>query len=224
MPSLIETIARRVWYHPGDGLDTTAEKLRAHLHFHLTDHAFLRIVWTNMFQIAPGVWRSNQPSPRRLRRMKAMGIKTVLNLRGPNDTPAYRMEAKTCADLGLSLIDYTMAARRLFPPETYLGLLDIFETIEKPFVMHCKSGADRAGLASALYLMHVDGKSPDQAARMMGLRYIHLKSTRTGILDAFLTAYGRAHADSGIGLRDWLANDYSEEAVYATFKPRLDWG
>ena len=29
----------------------------------------------------------------------------------------------------------------------------MFETIEYPAVMHCKSGADRAGIMAALYLI-----------------------------------------------------------------------
>ena len=218
MPTKFDSLKRRLWYQSGDPMETPAQKLRAHLHFQLTDHAFLRIFWTNMFQIAPGVWRSNQPSPARLRKMHAMGIHTVLNLRGKNKSPAYLLEAQTCKELGIELIDHSFAARSLFPSERYLALLDTFETIDKPFVMHCKSGADRAGLASAMYLIHIEGKTPDEAMQMMGLKYIHLKFTKTGILDAFLRAYRAAYNESGISLRDWLETAYDREAVYASFK------
>ena len=34
------------------------------------DHAFLRVLWTNFYQIAPGVYRSNQPTHARLARLQ----------------------------------------------------------------------------------------------------------------------------------------------------------
>ncbi|TMV55174.1 protein tyrosine phosphatase, partial [Thioclava sp. BHET1] len=63
-------------------LEDPRERRRATLHSHLMDHAFLRVLWTNFYKVADGVYRSNQPSPARLRRYADFGIKTVLNLRG----------------------------------------------------------------------------------------------------------------------------------------------
>jgi len=40
------------------------------------DHAILRHVWSNFDQIAPGVYRSNQPGHWRLKRYAKMGIHT----------------------------------------------------------------------------------------------------------------------------------------------------
>jgi len=224
MQNLFDRISRRLWFRPGDGLETRADRLRAQAHFHLVDHAYLRTLWTNMFQIAPGVWRANQPSARRLRAWKKQGIRSVLNLRGATREPHYLMEAAACEALGLELVNIKFAARSLFPAKRYLELLDIFETIERPFVMHCKSGADRAGLASALYLIHIEGKTPREAMAMMGLRYIHLNFTKTGILDAFLRAYDAAYQANGIKLRRWLEEEYDRDKIYASYKPRIDWG
>jgi len=36
------------------------------------DHGFLRRIWTNFYQIAPGVFRSNQPNKKRLERCYCM--------------------------------------------------------------------------------------------------------------------------------------------------------
>lgn len=224
MTHLFSPLIRRIWPSPGDSLESRGDRARAWLHFTFADHAFLRGLWTNMFEIAPGVWRANQPSPRRLARWKAMGIRSVLNLRGATRQPAYLLEAEACARLGLTLVSLQMGARRLHPRETYLQLLDTFERIEHPFVMHCKSGADRAGIASAFYLMHIEGRSPQEAAAMLSLRFVHLKSTKTGILDAFLAAYAADHAETGIGLRDWIATRYDPEKIAGGFKPLYRFG
>ena len=53
-------------------------------------------------------------------------------------------------------------------------------------VMHCKSGADRAGLMSALYLILNQNVSVDKAKNQLSFKYLHLKHAKTGILDAFL--------------------------------------
>lgn len=223
MPNSNSSRARQLWFRKNDPIRTFGQKFRAYVHFNLVDHAFLRGLWTNFFEIAPGAYRSNQPSPKRLRQMYAQGIRTVLNLRGANGSAAYLLEAQACEELGMTMIDHAMSARALHEKERYLDLLDHFEQIEKPFVMHCKSGADRAGLASALYMMHVEGRSPAEASQMLSFKYVHLKSTKTGILDHFMRVYSAAHAKSGISIRDWLKDEYDRDAVAAGFKPRFGW-
>jgi len=220
MPSQHRPLISRLWFQKGDTLDTPGDRARAMVHFHLVDHAYLRGLWHNEDEIAPGAWRSNQPSPRRFDRFARRGIKTVLNLRGENKNPHYLIEAEACARLGLTLINYPMAARAALEPARYLGLLDIFDTIEKPFVMHCKSGADRAGLASALYLIHVEGVAPRKARAMLSRRYVHLKQTKTGILDHLLDCYIKAHDETGIALRDWFETVYDRETIRDGFTPR----
>lgn len=220
MTSTDRPLISRLWFRKGDPIDTPCQRARAVLHFHLVDHAYLRVLWHNEDEIAPGAWRSNQPSPKRLERFAARGVKTVLNLRGANMDSNYMLEREACDRLGLRLIDYPMAARAALERERYLGLLDIFDTIEKPFVLHCKSGADRAGLASALYLIHVAGVVPEEARAMLSRRYVHLRQTKTGILDYLLEMYIAAHAATGISLRDWFATEYDREAVQAGFTPK----
>jgi hypothetical protein len=66
----------------GDDIETPKGRFWAYVHFHLMDHAFFRVLWANMRELAPDVYRSNQPSPRRIAKWKAKGIQTVVNLRG----------------------------------------------------------------------------------------------------------------------------------------------
>ena len=49
----------------GDDIETRKGWFWAYVHFHLMDHAFFRVLWTNMREIAPDVYQSNQPSLRR---------------------------------------------------------------------------------------------------------------------------------------------------------------
>ncbi|MCI2399050.1 tyrosine-protein phosphatase [Aliiroseovarius subalbicans] len=197
----------------GDNISTPKGRRQARVHTHVVDHAFLRGIWTNLDQVAPGVWRSNQPSGKRLARHKADGIHTILNLRGKGTHGVYLFEAEACAELGMTLVDHSMDARALASAQEYLTLLDLFDTIEKPFLMHCKSGADRTGLASAFYLIDQMGATPEQAAGQLSLRYIHLKSIQTGILDHLLADFTAEHGKDGISLRDYLATRYDRDAL-----------
>jgi protein tyrosine/serine phosphatase len=188
--------------------------------FLLTDHGILRYWWTNLYQIAPGVYRSNHPPHSRLARYKHMGIKTILNLRGTPKAACHRMEVQSCADLGLTLVSVQLYARAPNSRKALLRLLDAFKTIEKPFVMHCKSGADRAGLASAFYLIAEEGADVPTARKMLSLRYIHIKQSKTGVLDHVLDHYEARLKQGPIGLRDWIATEYDEEVVRASFKAK----
>ncbi|MEO0388058.1 MAG: protein tyrosine phosphatase, partial [Pseudomonadota bacterium] len=63
-------------------LDAPGARARAAFDMTVFDHGFLRWIWTNEAEFAPGLWRANQPDPTRLRRLAARGFRTVLNVRG----------------------------------------------------------------------------------------------------------------------------------------------
>ena len=62
-------------------------------------------------------------------------------------------------------------------------------TLKAPAVFHCKSGADRAGFVSALYLNMVAGHPMEEAAKQLSLRHLHVDFTPTGVLDYVLRVY-----------------------------------
>lgn len=149
-----------------------------------------------------------------------MGIKTILNLRGTPKVSHYLLEEETCAAHGIELVSIALAARAALPKENYLEVIDLLDRLEKPFLFHCKSGADRAGLVAALYLLHVENAPLDVARKQLSLRFLHLKSTKTGVLDHILDCYEADMARLGpMGIRDWFANHYDQAAVRASFKP-----
>ena len=200
----------------GSSIQTREARRAAWWHFQLMDHAFLRGIWTNLDQIAPGVWRANQPSPRRLEiYQRQLGLKSVVNLRGGSQQGFYLFEAEVCKKLGLTLNDVHFSARSAPKKAALLAVFDLFATLQKPVLIHCKSGADRTGLICALYLLDVEQRPLAEAKRQLSFRYLHLKSTETGIMDHFLTLY---EAESnGRSIRDWVIQDYDPARLKASF-------
>lgn len=216
----IHEAERRLMRSFGKDISTPAGRRAAWWHFYLFDHGILRGLWTNQFQIAPGVWRSNQPSPARLRRLHQMGVRTILNLRGVDEFSFYLFEKESCAALGIKLIDLKIYARSLVLREQFMELFAIFDRLERPFLFHCKSGADRAGLVAALWLLDKEGKSLEEARAMLSLRYAHLKRTKTGLMDHLLDFY-EAEAE-GRPIRQWFAESYDPAAITASFNAKLE--
>ena len=57
------------------------------------------------------------------------------------------MQREACERHGLKLVEFVLRSREAPDRATVLAARDVFASIEYPAVMHCKSGADRAGLA-----------------------------------------------------------------------------
>ncbi len=204
----------------GRDISTPRARRRAWWHFQLMDHAFLRVVWWNLFEIAPGVWRSNQPSPKRLLKYRRMGIRTVINLRGSGQNSPFLFEEEACRELGLTLHNATLSARKLVPRDELLDLLALMRVAEKPFVLHCKSGSDRAGFVAALYLAVIEGRPVAVARRQLHWRFLHLSTTDTGILDHVFDVYEAESAASGMDFATWLATCYDHEALTASWQAK----
>ena len=96
-------------------------------------------------------------------------------------------------------------------------LFEVFDRIEKPFLMHCKSGADRTGLAAALYLLVYEGAELAAAKKQLSFDFVHIRRTSSGILDHFLDTYEARFKETAITLRDWISVEYSAEALTASF-------
>jgi protein tyrosine/serine phosphatase len=91
-----------------------------------------------------------------------------------------------------------------------------FATMRAPALVHCKSGADRAGLAAGLFVL-LQGGTTKEALRQLSLRFGHIKQSKTGILDAFFLTYAR-EAEGRKDFLDWVREDYDENALRAAFK------
>jgi protein tyrosine/serine phosphatase len=121
------------------------------------------------------VYRSAQLSPVEISTFaKAYGIKTIINLRGANPGKAwYDGEVAEARELGVAHLDFRMSARRELTATQAAELVALMKQAEKPLLIHCQAGADRSGLAAALYLAVVKKESPAEAAGQLSFRYGH---------------------------------------------------
>lgn len=201
----------------GMDISTPSGRFASHIHASVFDHAFLRLMWANLSEIAPGVWRSNQPGPARIRRYADMGVKTIINLRGATPWSFYLFERDACERLGIQLIDAQIYAYRASRKEELVNLVDALKSVQTPFLMHCKSGSDRAGMASMLWLMIVNGDSLDKARRQLSLKHLHLKSSSAGIVDHFFDLWAARNAQSPISIDDWIRTEYDPASLTDSF-------
>ena len=184
------------------------------------DHGMFRALYWNKAQIAPGVYRSNYPTSARIKRLKRQGVNTILSLRGQFDGAFNALERDACERHDVMLTFVPLGAREAPKARRILDLLNTFQEIDRPFLMHCKSGADRASLASAIYLIAIEGKSVAEARQMFSIRFIHLKWTKTGILDMFLDMYEERLEKGPIAFQDWVAHEYDPETLTQRFAKR----
>ncbi|MFT6104221.1 MAG: protein tyrosine phosphatase (PTP) superfamily phosphohydrolase (DUF442 family) [Paracoccaceae bacterium] len=213
----LKTFKRSLRTSFGDDLSTKKLRRQAWWHFQLFDHAWLRRFWTNFYPVAPGVYRSNHPSPARLGKYTAMGIKTVLNLRRDDGFSPWILEKEACERLGLELVVAKMYSRRSASGEEYLDLIHKLRTLPRPLLFHCKSGADSAGLAAAIYLIAIEGRSVAQARSQLGFKFLHVKASKNGVCDHTLDVYEARNAECPIDLETWFATEYDKDAIMRSF-------
>jgi protein tyrosine phosphatase (PTP) superfamily phosphohydrolase (DUF442 family) len=199
-------------------LTTSAGRRNAWLDSFFVDHAFFRIWWTNFAAVDPGrLYRSNHPTPAKLAAFtRAVGLKSLINLRGQTRNGSDALSREMATKLGLDFYDMALDSRDAPQRERILRLAEIYRTLRGPALIHCKSGADRAGLAAGIYVL-LQGGTAAQAMRQLSLRFLHIKQSKTGVLDGFFAAYAR----DGEGRKpflDWVREDYDEQALKAAYK------
>ena len=134
----------------------------------------------NFEEVVPReVYRSAQPTDEQLRQWaKQYGIRTIINLRGDDEKEVEDEEA-TAKELGIEMISFHLSSRRLPAKYLLIELIESIETSKKPILLHCHSGIDRAGTASAIAAMVIgnidyeEAKSlADEISRMSRLKDI----------------------------------------------------
>jgi len=198
-------------------LNIPADRKRAKRELYWGDHGFLRLRFHNHHHIGGGMYRENQPSPRRIAIWAEMGIKTVINLRGESPKGYYLLEKEACAKHGLILIDYRMYSRDVHTPEKIKGARALFDQIEYPAIMHCKSGADRTGIMGVLYKHFKMGEPISKAIAQLDFKYLHVQQGKTGMLDFFFKDYLAYTQTHDIDFMDWVETVYDPKDVKARF-------
>jgi protein tyrosine/serine phosphatase len=183
----------------------------------VVDHAIFRLAWSNFAAVAPGrLYRCNHPTPSRLAALtRRHGLQTLINLRGRTHNGSDALTRDMAARLGLDFIDMAVESRGAPHRDRILRLHDIYRSMREPALIHCKSGADRAGLAAGLFVLF-EGGTTAMAMRQLSLRFGHLRRSRTGILDAFFLRFAR-QGEGRKPFLEWVREDYDEAELRRDF-------
>jgi protein tyrosine/serine phosphatase len=132
--------------------------------------------------IAGELYRSAQPTAQDLEKAVARdGIRSVLNLRGPNaGSDWYEEEMATSKRLNLAHYDMGLKASREITKEQAQQLITLMRDSPKPLLVHCKQGSDRSGLAAALYLLEIKQRTPEESGKQLSLIYGHIPFSFSG--------------------------------------------
>jgi protein tyrosine/serine phosphatase len=121
------------------------------------------------------VYRSGQLSGSQFSaRIRENGIRTIIDLRGNNaGSPWYDDEVRASDAAGVRHVDFPISASRQLTDQQISRLAGLLTSSPRPILIHCEGGADRTGLASALYKLVVDESPPSEAAAQLSFRYGH---------------------------------------------------
>jgi len=119
-------------------------------------------------------------------RIKEYGIRTIVNLRGENSQMDWYVdEMKASESAGIAHIDFAISAVRDLTDAQLDKLAAILKNAPRPILVHCQSGSDRTGLASAIFEHVIAKKSASEAASQLSFRYGHFPwlGNRTAAMD-----------------------------------------
>ena len=172
------------------------------------------------------MYRSGRLPPERLESfIRSLGIETVVNLSGPNDSPWYAAEREVVADSSAHLIDLPFSARLYPAPSQLRELLDVVESIEPPFLVHCRGGSDRTGLFFVLLALR-QGKSWSQAMGQLSLlRFTHCSRAKSAAITYPLYDFAQYAQANDLPpdlehFRKWIGTDHAQRTYQSWLQRR----
>jgi protein tyrosine phosphatase (PTP) superfamily phosphohydrolase (DUF442 family) len=142
----------------------------------------------NFHAITPGeAYRSAQLDGDELQHyIRKFNIKSIINLRGKRTGRSwYQEELLVSKHFNCRHYDLSIPPDKSPSPEQVKKLLQLFATAPRPILLHCKAGADRTGLAAALWKAVVNGEPKTLANKQLSLRFGHFPIGPTSALDDF---------------------------------------
>lgn len=115
----------------------------------------------NLHKVSADLYRSAQPTEQGMKQLKAMGIKTVVNLR------SFHSDQDELKDTGLFYEHIYMKAWHPEREDIVRFLQIVTNPKRTPVLVHCLHGADRTGTMCAIYRIAVQGWDKDEALREM---------------------------------------------------------
>jgi protein tyrosine phosphatase (PTP) superfamily phosphohydrolase (DUF442 family) len=151
----------------------------------------------NFAQVSDRIFRGAQPDTTGLKNLQTLGVKTIIDLRMPDD--AWKDEATAARTHGIL---YTNIPFRGFGPPTDAQMNQVLSLIESspgPVFIHCQHGCDRTGTVIACYRIQHDRWSEDKAmqeARRHGLSWFERGMKK------FVGQFGRPQKNAKAGPPD----------------------
>ena len=184
----------------------------------IVDHGFLRLLYNNFHKIDDNMYRSNMPTPQRITKYKKLGIKTIINLRGGKKDGGWFLEKKACEQNGIELVNLVARSRAAPDKNMIFKANAVFNSIKYPALIHCKSGADRAGIIAFLFKVLKSKENPEVAKKQLSLKYLHVKYAKTGILDAFCDLYIKYYKKTkNADFINWTRHIYKPQELEESF-------
>lgn len=110
----------------------------------------------NFYKVDEILYRGGQPNQEGLKKLKSLGIKTVISLR-EEDKQMLR-EKELIEALGMKFSNLPLSVYRRPSDEQVISFLEnALDQDNQPVFVHCNSGRDRAGAMVALYRVVVSG-------------------------------------------------------------------
>jgi tyrosine-protein phosphatase SIW14 len=124
-----------------------------------------RIRIHNFGRVNDGYYRGAEPDRRDYADLVAIGIRTLVDLRGKDVDPAEKLEATRA---GLAYVQIPMTTHEV-PTQAKLDqfLQIVTDPARQPVYVHCVGGRHRTGVMTAVYRMARDGWSAEQAFQEM---------------------------------------------------------
>lgn len=125
---------------------------------------FTEEVLPNFHKVNDQLYRGAQPQANGMKEIAALGIKTVINLRGENErTREEETEAKA---VGMHYFSVPLPGLKRPSDEQVEQVLKLIEDPHNwPVFVHCHHGEDRTGIIIAVYRISHDGWSADEAKK-----------------------------------------------------------
>ena len=132
-------------------------------------------IYGNFHKVDKDVYRSAQLFSYNLPYyLEKYQIKSILNLRKirkAQNRSWFKNEVSIAKDMGVMRYDYPIGDREEASIEEMDNIVQLIRDAPKPLLIHCKAGADRTSLASALYLYAI--KNDPNSQKEISIIYGH---------------------------------------------------
>jgi protein tyrosine/serine phosphatase len=186
----------------------------------------LHFLYFNFHVVVPGeAYRSAQPSPTFLETIVQQNhLRSILKFNREVESSWSEKEFAEAKKLGVEIFYIPIGVSELPTRPDMIHIISAIDHAPRPILVHCKTGADRTGLASVLLAMQAGASF--QAARdsQLRLRFGHVGHIGDDV-DDVLTQYDQDRTAEGKNLRsyadfrDYVLSEYYPSFYHAGIEP-----